>query len=607
MSTLRVNRRLPIALGVTLLVLVALMALSALSYFRRVGAEQWKTHTYRVLLETNKLRSELLDAQTSARGYALTGDSPMLKSYEQTRARFDNRFKIARELTSDNPVQQQRLAKIEKLHLKWRALTDDFFREKKARSVLFTQTEVASRIRRNASVMREVRAVLNAMENEEEGLLVQRTKREESEQARSAVTLFSGGLFCLFILTYLSLALTRNARELARAGVELQCENRERENAEAWVREANKELQEQIGMLEQRNGEIELLSQSGELLQACHNLDEARRVITKIAPRLFPNDCGGVYLFNPSGNLLEAAARWNPSHDERCANEEYFAPDMCWALRRGTVHFFENGAAGTSDMACRHLSEPLPNSSLCLPMTAQGNVLGLLNLSQVEAPLDAGKRRLALAFFEQIALATANLQLRETLRHQSIRDPLTNLYNRRYLEESLERELARAARDEDSVGVIMIDLDHFKKFNDTYYHDAGDAMLRAMANFLNESIRGGDIACRYGGEELTLILPEASLKGTCRRAEKICEGAAQMQITHRGQKLGPVTLSLGIAAFPHHGSTPAALLKAADSALYQAKSLGRNRVVCLPAAGESTLKAMTLAANQTENEAPSLP
>jgi diguanylate cyclase (GGDEF)-like protein len=182
---------------------------------------------------------------------------------------------------------------------------------------------------------------------------------------------------------------------------------------------------------------------------------------------------------------------------------------------------------------------------------------------------------------DHIALTVANLKLRETLRHLSIRDPLTGLFNRRYMEESLERELRRADRKGTSVGIIMIDIDHFKRVNDTYGHEAGDTVLREMGVLLQRHIRGSDIACRYGGEEFTLILTDSPLSVAQHRAEHLREEIKELHIEYRGQDLGTITLSMGVAAFPQHGATEEALLQAADLALYRAKAEGRDRVVLI--------------------------
>jgi diguanylate cyclase (GGDEF)-like protein len=189
------------------------------------------------------------------------------------------------------------------------------------------------------------------------------------------------------------------------------------------------------------------------------------------------------------------------------------------------------------------------------------------------------KRQLATTVAEHIALALASLKLRETLKLQSIRDPLTGLYNRRHLEECLERELKKAMRGHRSVGAIMIDLDHFKQVNDTFGHPAGDAVLKTLAKFLRNHTRAGDVVCRYGGEEFLIILPEAGLQDTLERAERLRNDVRNIDFHHRGQALGMVTLSVGVAAYPEHGLTSESLLQAADEALYRAKAEGRDRVV----------------------------
>ncbi len=223
---------------------------------------------------------------------------------------------------------------------------------------------------------------------------------------------------------------------------------------------------------------------------------------------------------------------------------------------------------------------PIPAETLCVPMMAQGEALGILYLtSQQPGYFTSAKEQLGVTVAEHIGLALANLKLREALQQQSIRDSLTGLYNRRYLEESLEREISRAVRLKQTLGVIMIDVDHFKRYNDTYGHDGGDAVLRELGKFLQEKFRGSDIACRYGGEELTLILPEASLETIIRRAEFIREGVKRLKLQHRRQHLGSITVSLGVAIFPDHGLTGETVIAAADAALYEAKRRGRDRVV----------------------------
>ena len=337
----------------------------------------------------------------------------------------------------------------------------------------------------------------------------------------------------------------------------------------------NTRLTEWLEDSEQRTREIATLNEMSELLQACTTAEEAYRVVADLAHLLFPDGAGAICSQNASRTIVETMATWG----EADPGARVFGPDDCWALRRGRAHV---SPANDRARRCGHLSgeAQLDRAHLCLPLTAQGEPLGLLHLSQAASgEFKEASRRLAQTVADSTALALANLRLRESLRSQSVRDMLTGLYNRRYLEETLEREVRRAARASRALGVIMLDIDHFKQFNDTFSHAAGDAVLRSLGDFLQHHVRGGDIACRLGGEEFVLILPEASLDVVQERAATVQSGAHLLSVDFGGQTLGRISVSAGIAVFPEHGNNATALLEAADAAMYQAKREGRNRVV----------------------------
>lgn len=358
----------------------------------------------------------------------------------------------------------------------------------------------------------------------------------------------------------------------------------ERQNTQHLLQEANHNLRRWVEELEMRSREITLLSEMSDVFQACLTVEEAYNAIATLIQPLFPDMSGGVYMISPSRTLVEAVATWG---DDFCS-QKLFTPTDCWALRRGKFHYVADWSTG---LRCQHSHDPArilnqgqellqTGSSLCVPMMAQGEALGLLFLHAADpSALHEARQNLAVTVAEHIALALANLTLRDTLRRQSIRDPLTGLFNRRYLEESLTREIHRAERKQQSLGVMMLDVDHFKRFNDTFGHEAGDTVLRELGVFLQKFVRESDIACRYGGEELTLILPEASEEATLQRAEQIREGVKHLNLEHRRQSLGNISISFGVACFPQHGLTGEALIQAADRALYQAKMQGRDRVV----------------------------
>lgn len=217
-----------------------------------------------------------------------------------------------------------------------------------------------------------------------------------------------------------------------------------------------------------------------------------------------------------------------------------------------------------------------------MPIQGQGQVLGLLHLaldvdSRTERPKEAVERRLR-ALTDRVGPALANLKLRDALRMLALRDGLTGLYNRRYMEDALNRELHRSERSGKPISIIMIDIDHFKRFNDTFGHDAGDFVLSSVARSITQHIRLSDLACRYGGEELAVLLVDASLESALDRAEALRVAIRETNLTHRGQSIPAPTASFGVATFPQHGTNVADFVKAADSALYAAKRDGRDRV-----------------------------
>ena len=296
-----------------------------------------------------------------------------------------------------------------------------------------------------------------------------------------------------------------------------------RKQMEEALKESNARLQILVKDADERNRNMARLNDMSDILQTCQTLEEAFSAISHFVPEFFPTDAGALYLLRNSKNLLSSVTTWG----QPPLAEEMFPPEDCWAFRGGRVHRVDDPA---SALLCKHITmtgAPAP-AYLCVPLAAQGAPLGILHirfLSCATQGREAGeleaKQRLAVAIAENLALALANLKLRETLQNQAIRDPLTGLYNRRYLEETLDRELHRSRRQKAPLGVVMMDLDHFKDFNDTFGHPAGDALLTALATVITTGIRSEDIACRYGGEEFLLVLPGASLETTRERAENL--------------------------------------------------------------------------------------
>ncbi len=349
------------------------------------------------------------------------------------------------------------------------------------------------------------------------------------------------------------------------------------------LRQSNERLALSVAQTQRQTREVRLMAEMGRMLQASAAREALFDVIGSYARELFPTETGALFIYSASRDDLDAAVTWGSFPAD--GSQRRFAPDECWALRQGQTYHQDAAHAGVH---CPHVKDLQPGHYLCVPLMAHGETLGVLHLrfSTGEAGTESTTAvrtietisSLAVSVAEYVALAFANQLLRDTLRNQAIRDQLTGLFNRRYAEETLARELQRAARKQTSLSVIFLDLDHFKLINDTYGHDAGDVVLQKIGIFLKTHTRGDDVACRYGGEEYLLVMPDASLEVARLRAEVLREGIRSLGIVHKTQSLA-ITASFGVAAFPDSGADRDQLLKAVDTALYEAKSTGRNRVV----------------------------
>lgn len=339
------------------------------------------------------------------------------------------------------------------------------------------------------------------------------------------------------------------------------------------LEEANKQLREWANLLEKQNQDRILLEYLIGFVQACLNSQEAYHTLGDLIQPLFPNCSGAIFIRDESNDYMEMVASWGDIH-----SKTNFPSNQCWALRRGKPH---NVTENQGNLFCFHVQDfALPAQTICLPMIAKGEAFGLLFLSTQEPGLlDEYKQHLAYILGEQLSISLANLYLQEKLQVESVRDSLTGLFNRRYLEESLKRELDIAKRKNYPVVIMMIDLDHFKYFNDTYNHALGDKVLQAFSKILKSKIRTSDIACRYGGEEFTVILPEVSLEEAKKRAEVFRNEIRKITIEYHQEMISGITASFGIAAFPTHGQTGQDVIHWADIALYEAKEKGRDRII----------------------------
>jgi diguanylate cyclase (GGDEF)-like protein len=310
---------------------------------------------------------------------------------------------------------------------------------------------------------------------------------------------------------------------------------------------------------------------------------DTAEVFSTICAQLFPGDSGVLALINESQSSVYVAASWGAFSsalpDSECFDDEQ---DISQSLALDET-------TGPCHRRCLYAGCP-PKTMVdcfCLPVVTTERTIGVVSVFACPGELNhaleawphviAQKRQTMRRVIEHYSLALENLRLRERLRLESIHDPLTGLYNRRYMEESLTLELNRACRQQTTTAVLMLDVDHFKSFNDTYGHEAGDMVLQALGALLQRNSRSCDIACRYGGEEFLLILPDTSLAAAAQRADEFLKQIRRLRLTHQNSSF-QITASIGVAVFPEHAREQETLIRAADEALYRAKERGRDQV-----------------------------
>lgn len=323
--------------------------------------------------------------------------------------------------------------------------------------------------------------------------------------------------------------------------------------------------------------EAKSLADLDEWLQCCKSLQELYAVVSKFMCRAFPNTEGELYIYSNSRDVLDGACSWGGAH-----LHDHIAPDSCWALRRGRAyHYNESDFTFECDHVRDNPLERKVEDALCIPIVAHGDTVGLLHVTYPPGTAPEVAKagfELAQQCGEHISLAIANVKLRDELHDQSTRDPLTRLYNRRYFLETLRAEQTMAARKNLPFSVLSFDADKFKAFNDNHGHDAGDMVLRAIGDKMQEVFSDGETCCRFGGEEFSVLLPGADGGRAGEMAEVLRSAIEEVSIRYGADTLPPVTVSIGVATYPDNGELPQDLLNAADRALYAAKAAGRNCV-----------------------------
>ena len=564
-----IQRSWRLTLGMCVVVFAAIIAtavLTAASLSRLSDARVGLAQAQLADKSLNDLMTQILNAETGQRGFLLSGRANYLQPYYAALTQLrEARAALALALSNDPAagpqlaaLDQATAARLEDLertvHLKSEGNSDE------ALELVLTDSG-----KQAMDALREAVRVLAVSGSH-------RTERWENEHEQD--------IFNNYLILAASTAL--NLLLFVLLVQRLRYTTAQVRSSRQAMKERNDDQASLLASSAARNEQVHGLSELSRLLQSSVDMVEAVCLLQQQLPLLMRSTSGALYLMAAARDQLRQAFAWGDESYADC-----FDPGDCWAVRLGQS-FQQPAQSGAA--ACAHLKSDQAQERAdihCLPLVAHGELLGVLVLDAGIAsdPLvnaeNEGYRRITL---EQVGLSIGNLKLRESLRQQSIRDALTGLYNRRFLEESAQREVQRAARRqekgcEDGMALLMIDIDNFKQFNDQHGHEVGDQVLCQVAAILQSQTRGSDVAARYGGEEFTIVLSEMPAQLALERAEKVRAEVETLVLKASGKSCGAVTISIGLAYFPTHGSSVEALLLAADKALYAAKNAGRNQVV----------------------------
>ena len=589
------------AIGLVVLIALASLAGLLVDASRQTSQSfEWAGHSAEVIETTEAALGDLREAESGQRGFIITRNPGYARSFAERVESSARNMTVAVRQTNDNPLQHARAREIAALMAQRAA----FLRQPLilARRGNFPGAVAIVTSGRGRELMDAISVRAKGFLDEERAL---QTSRQDAADKRLVsgrrlaiigavvVALVVIGSFVLLIrgirrpLATMMRAMTalgdgeQDARIDAAMGSKefdrlaqgynamaerLRNAVADQARSERQLQAVNVELHRNSETLRERGSVIELLGGMSHRMQAARTDDELAQIIKVFVPRVLPNVPGALYAHNNSRNCLVPIASWGGTD----VPLEGFAPERCWALRRGQSH---SVAELGRDIVCGHVGED--EVYHCEPLLAGGEVIGVLYL---QGQIESENRFRMNVLTENIASALVNHRLQRSLREQTIRDPLTSLFNRRYMEETLKLEIARASRADTPLSLVMCDIDHFKRFNDEFGHDAGDAVLQVVAAEMRSRFRDGDVVCRFGGEEFTIIAPGSTADALVGRVEVVRRAISELTVRHNNRSLGSTSMSFGIATWSNtmarDGST---LIQAADMALYQSKREGRNR------------------------------
>lgn len=508
-------------------------------------SRDWIEHSQTVMsnLQTESQRVDRIE--TAIRLYQLTHSDDNIRSAQASQVAFNSGVLRLEELLADNPRQSAEVHKLEECSNSLDRMVDS----------LTPQNDNAT------GPLLQCRESLSVLQEIERELLSRRTDESKLNSTRNLFLSIAVTTFSVLVVLSLFGFLLRDAMR--------------RKQYERRLYDANEKLAGTIRALERQARESALLTSVRDEFQLCVKPAQAQECAARYFEQLLPGTSGSLSIINNSRHIVEVAASWGSS----ALMLDTFPLEGCCGLRSGRMRWRRSTQ---SEVHCAHFKDSTPEQYVCIPLAAYGDTLGFVYIEcaspGIAAMVDANMGPLQ-EMIELASISIAGLNLRSRLEEQSIRDGLTGLFNRHFMEIALDRELRRAARQKKPVAIMMLDIDHFKQFNDTYGHEAGDTVLRELGEALLASVRNEDILCRYGGEEFVAILPDLTLDLAIERAEALRRMVSEMRVRMRGESLREITVSIGVAVYPQYGETMEEVMRVADRALYEAKNLGRNRVV----------------------------
>lgn len=515
-------------------------------------ANEWVLHTYKIMNSLDQIMTNILDAESTTRGYVITGDNDLVKDLSEKIETINQNYTIINEITLNNPEQQLLLKNLHQKITDKIDLMQDIVALKRNNKM---QTQEAQTILSDSyNTTTEIKLYMWQLYDNELDLL----KTRQDYSAYSYKLSIYSILFVSFVTIIILLTVVILYNKLLLA-LEL----------------SNTKLNDTLNFANYRSKEMAIINKMNSLLASSASIKEVSDIAELYLQKIIPGTYGVIYILKPSANFLEPRIKWG----EKNKAEKTFSPTQCWALRQGVMHVYDNAE---NNILCDHCTlehESIPN--ICVPMMAQNEIIGIMHIEfDIDSYNKYNNESILLIIqniARQIGFAIASIRIHDVLKTRSTRDPLTNLYNRSYLMETLERDLARAHRNDTSVAVVMLDLDHFKTVNDTYGHDLGDEVLKKVAQVLQSNIRQSDIVSRYGGEEFIIVLYDATEEDAFQRIDEMRKMINDLQFHAHGQNFN-ISGSFGISMYTKDNESAEELIKQADDAQYQSKKDGRNKV-----------------------------